>query len=71
MIEPHASLHGWLVVDRACSRSSFPAVAIAVVAPLELPPTKAVVQDFEGGNILTPIDDAVELRAHRRRPGNG
>ncbi len=32
----------------------------------------AVVQDFEGGNILTPVDDAVALRVERDGgPGNG
>ena len=46
-----------------------PAAAIAVSAPLEPPPTQTLVQNFEGGNILTPIDDAIELRVTRSGSG--
>ncbi len=47
-----------------------PAAAIAVSSPLdEIPPTKALIQDFPGGNILTPIDGGIELRVAREGTG--
>jgi hypothetical protein len=48
---------------------AIPAVAIAASTPLEPPPTKAIVQDFESGNILTPIDDEVALRVEDTATG--
>jgi hypothetical protein len=46
-----------------------PAAGIVVAKPLELPPTKTLVQDFPSGNILTPIDDAVEVKTERTGSG--
>jgi hypothetical protein len=37
-----------------------PAAAIAASRPAE-PPTPAIVQDFPGSNILTPVDDAIRV----------
>ncbi len=48
---------------------AIPAVAIAASTPLGLPPTKAILQDFESGNILTPVDEAVVLRTERTESG--
>ena len=48
---------------------AIPAVAIAASTPLELSQTKTVVQDFPSGNILTPVDDGVELRVERTDAG--
>ena len=50
----------WLVVAAILSLA-VPATMIAAASPLEPPPTKAVVQDFESGNILTPVVDDVEV----------
>lgn len=49
----------WVVVTAALT-VVIPLAAIAVSSTLEPPGTKTVVQDFEGGNILTPIDDGLE-----------
>jgi hypothetical protein len=38
-----------------------PAVAIALSTPLGQTQQQSVVQDFESGNILTPVDDRVQL----------
>jgi hypothetical protein len=46
-----------------------PAVAIAASTPLGQDQTKTVVQDFESGNILTPIDDGVALRVEATTAG--
>ena len=54
----------WLAVA-ALLTVVVPAAAIAVSTPLDVPPTKALVQDFEGGNILTPIDASVAVSAVR------
>ena len=46
-----------------------PAVAIAASTPLGQDETKTVVQDFESGNILTPIDEGVALRVEATAAG--
>jgi hypothetical protein len=48
---------------------AIPAVAIAASTPLEQSQAKTVVQDFPSGNILTPVDDGVELRVERTDAG--
>ncbi|MBA2641387.1 MAG: hypothetical protein H0U82_00500 [Actinobacteria bacterium] len=45
-----------------------PAVAIAASSRIE-PPTPAVVQEFPTGNILTPVDESIELEVERTRSG--
>jgi hypothetical protein len=45
-----------------------PGVAIAASTPVE-PPTPEVVQDFPGSNILTPVDDGIELTVQREGAG--
>jgi hypothetical protein len=57
----------WLAVA-AVLTIAVPAAAIAASTPLEPPPPKAVVQEFPGGNILTPVDDGV--KAETTRVGN-
>jgi hypothetical protein len=58
----------WIVAV-ALGTVAIPAVAIAASSPLGPPPIKAVVQDFSSGNILTPVDDEVELRVERAGAG--
>jgi hypothetical protein len=53
----------------AVATVAIPAVAIAASTPLEISQTKTVVQDFPSGNILTPVDDGVELRVERTDAG--
>jgi hypothetical protein len=50
----------WIVVA-AVVALAIPAAAIAVSSPLGQTQTQTVVQNFEGGNILTPVDDGVRL----------
>jgi hypothetical protein len=50
----------WIVVT-ATATVVVPAFAIAISSPLGLTQERTVIQDFEGGNILTPIDTTVEL----------
>ena len=50
----------WIAVA-AVATVAFPGLAIAVSTPLGKTETKTVVQDFESGNILTPVDDALSL----------
>ena len=50
----------WIVVA-ATATVAMPALAIAISSPLGLTQQRTVIQDFEGGNILTPIAAAVEL----------
>ena len=45
-----------------------PAVAIAASSRIE-PPTPAVVQEFPTGNILTPVDESIELEVERTGSG--
>jgi hypothetical protein len=58
----------WIVVA-AVLTVVVPGVAVAVSMPLELTQTKVVVQGFETGNILTPIDRRVVLRVSRAGTG--
>jgi hypothetical protein len=58
----------WLAVT-ALVTVVIPAAAVAASTPLEPPRTKTVVQDFEGGNILTPVDDRLDLRVARTTSG--
>jgi hypothetical protein len=58
----------WLVVTAVLS-VGIPLIAIAVSTPVEPPRTKTVVQDFESGNILTPVDDLLDLRVGRTSAG--
>jgi hypothetical protein len=50
----------WIAVAAAVT-VVLPALAIAVSTPLGQTQEQTVVQDFEGGNILTPVDEAVNL----------
>jgi hypothetical protein len=54
----------WLVLTAALT-VAIPAAGIAVAAPLGPPPTKTLVQDFPSGNILTPIEDALDVKTER------
>lgn len=45
-----------------------PAVAIAASSPMTRP-TPAIIQDFTGGNILTPVDDGIEATVRREGAG--
>jgi hypothetical protein len=54
----------WIVAV-AVGTVAIPAVAIAASSPFEPPPVKSIVQEFDNGNILTPVDDEVELRVER------
>lgn len=49
----------WIGVAAALT-IALPAVAIALSSPDE-PPTRTVVQDFPGSNILTPVDEALAV----------
>ncbi|HEX4746578.1 MAG TPA: hypothetical protein VFU99_06805 [Gaiellaceae bacterium] len=57
----------WIVVA-ATATVALPALAIAISSPLGQTQERTVVQDFEGGNILTPIDAAVELAVRADGP---
>jgi hypothetical protein len=50
----------WIVVA-AVATVLVPGVAIALSSPLGLTQQQTVVQDFESGNILTPVDESVAL----------
>jgi hypothetical protein len=44
--------------------------AVATVASTRIkPPTPAVVQEFEGGNILTPVDESIHVQVERTSSG--
>ncbi len=58
----------WIVAV-ALGTVAIPAVAIAASSPFVPPPAKSIVQEFEDGNILTPVDDDVELRVERAASG--
>ncbi|HXG75208.1 MAG TPA: hypothetical protein VNJ53_01425 [Gaiellaceae bacterium] len=58
----------WLVVAAAVT-AVLPGAAIAVSSPLEPPPTKAVVQAFAGGNIVTPVIRSLEPEVERTPEG--
>ena len=45
-----------------------PAMATAAASRIE-PPTPAVVQEFPSGNILTPVDDSIDVRTERAGDG--
>jgi hypothetical protein len=49
----------WVVVALVLT-AIVPAVATAASSRIE-PPTPAIVQEFPSGNILTPVDDAVDV----------
>ena len=53
----------WIAVA-AVLTVAVPAVAIAASAPVD-PPTPAVIQDFPGSNLLTPVDGSIDLRVER------
>lgn len=57
----------WIAVT-ATTTVALPALAIAVSTPLGQTQQQTVVQDFEGGNILTPVDDAVSLTIDGDQP---
>ncbi|HEU4355127.1 MAG TPA: hypothetical protein VFT27_06015 [Actinomycetota bacterium] len=50
----------WIAVTVALT-VVVPAVALVASSPMQRP-TPAIMQDFPGGNILTPVDDGVALR---------
>ena len=54
----------WIAVA-AVATVLIPGLAIVLSSPLEPPPTTSVIQDFEGGNILTPVEDGVALSVER------
>jgi hypothetical protein len=58
----------WLVVTASLS-VVIPLIAIAGATPVEPPRTKTVVQDFESGNILTPVDDRLDPQIERTSAG--
>jgi hypothetical protein len=58
----------WIVVALVLT-VAVPAVAIAASDPIE-PPTEAVVQDFPGSNILTPVDESIEVTVTREGDAN-
>ena len=57
----------WVVLALAFT-AVLPAVATAASSPLE-PPMPTVVQEFPSGNILTPIDDGIEVAVERTDGG--
>jgi hypothetical protein len=57
----------WITVA-AVVAVAIPGLAIAISTPLGKTQTKTVVQDFESGNILTPVDDAVRLDVQGEGP---
>jgi hypothetical protein len=58
---------GWVALGLAVT-VVLPAVAIAASSRLE-PPTPTVVQEFPSGNILTPIEDEIQLDVERVERG--
>ena len=50
----------WIALAAALT-VAVPAVAIAASTAVD-PPTPAVVQDFPGSNLLTPVDDSIDLQ---------
>jgi hypothetical protein len=54
----------WIAVAAAAT-VLIPGIAIALSTPLGKTQQKNVVQDFESGNILSPIDDGVQLDVQR------
>src|SRR5262249_13920741 len=54
----------WIVVA-ATLTVLVPGIAIAASSPLGKTQQKNVVQDFPGGNILTPVDDRIALTTRR------
>jgi hypothetical protein len=53
----------WVAVTAALT-VAVPAVGIAASSPMQRP-TPAIVQDFPGGNILTPVDGGLGLQVRR------
>jgi hypothetical protein len=53
----------WVAVA-AIATVLVPAVATAAASRIE-PPTPAVVQEFPSGNILTPVDESIDVRTER------
>jgi hypothetical protein len=66
---PTANVSLRWIVAVALGTVAVPAVAIAASTPLGQNETKTVVQDFESGNILTPIDEGVALRVEATAAG--
>ena len=54
----------WIAVA-AVATVLIPGIAIALSTPLGKTQQKNVVQDFESGNILSPVDDGVQLDVQR------
>ena len=54
----------WIAVAAAAT-VLLPGIAIALSTPLGKTQQKNVVQDFESGNILSPVDDGVQLDVQR------
>jgi hypothetical protein len=57
----------WIVVAAVLS-VGLPAVALAASTPIENP-TNEVLQDDQGNNILTPVDEGIEVRVQRTATG--
>jgi hypothetical protein len=57
----------WVVLA-AIVTVAVPAVATAASSRIQ-PPTPAVVQEFPGGNILTPVDESIHVRTERTGAG--
>ena len=58
----------WIVVALVLT-VALPAVAIAASEPMERP-TPAVIQDFPGSNILTPVDESIDVTVTREGDAN-
>ena len=56
----------WIAVAAALT-VAVPAIAIAASSPVERP-TPEVIQDFPGSNLLTPVDEGLDLRVESEGP---